>query len=62
MVLGSEEIEEGSEMAPDVEAAWTVEIDRRMLEIREGRAKLVNWEDVMARGYALIEAARRRQS
>lgn len=49
--------EDGGEMDPAVEAAWTAEIDRRMQEIREGRAKLVNWEDTMARMRAIVEEA-----
>jgi putative addiction module component (TIGR02574 family) len=41
----------------EYETEWTETIDRRMQEIREGRAKLVNWEDTMARARAIVEDA-----
>jgi putative addiction module component (TIGR02574 family) len=49
------------EETPHVEhlAEWTAVIERRLTEIREGRAKLVDGEEVIARAYARIEAARR---
>ncbi|MGQ0528387.1 MAG: addiction module protein [Panacagrimonas sp.] len=33
---------------PDVEAAWAREIERRVKELDEGRAKLIPWEQVKA--------------
>lgn len=33
----------------DVEAAWAVEIERRIAEVESGQAKTVSWEEVRAR-------------
>ena len=33
---------------PDVEAAWSEEIKRRVAEIDEGTVELIAWEDVRA--------------
>jgi putative addiction module component (TIGR02574 family) len=30
----------------DIEAAWSVEIERRLVEIEAGRVELIAWEDV----------------
>ena len=34
---------------PDAAAAWAAEIERRVREVEEGRAKLIPWEEVRAR-------------
>lgn len=31
---------------PDVEAAWSAEIERRLVEIDAGTVELIPWEDV----------------
>ena len=31
---------------PDVEAAWSAEIARRLVEIDAGTVELISWEDV----------------
>ena len=31
-----------------VEAAWTAELRRRLVELREGRAELIDWESARA--------------
>ena len=33
---------------PDVEAAWSAEIDRRLTEVEAGTVKLIRWEEVRA--------------
>jgi putative addiction module component (TIGR02574 family) len=33
---------------PDVEAAWSAEIERRLTEIDAGTVELIPWEDVRA--------------
>ena len=33
----------------DVEAAWAVEIERRIAEVESGEAKTVSWEDARTR-------------
>jgi putative addiction module component (TIGR02574 family) len=33
----------------DVEAAWAVEIERRIAEVESGEAKTVSWEEARAR-------------
>jgi putative addiction module component (TIGR02574 family) len=33
---------------PDVEAAWSEEIKRRVVEIEAGTAELISWDDVRA--------------
>jgi len=58
--LGDDGAEDRVDEKFEYEAEWTNEIDRRMKEIREGRAKLVDGEEVLARAYARVEAARRR--
>ena len=35
-----------SEPAPDVEAAWSAEIERRLVEIDAGTVELIPWDDV----------------
>ena len=38
-----------SEVDPDVEEAWRVEVERRLAELDAGTAKTVPWEVVKAR-------------
>lgn len=33
---------------PDVEAVWSAEIERRLIEIDAGTVELIAWEDVRA--------------
>ena len=49
--------DDGAEANFEYAAEWTAEIDRRVTEIREGRAKLVSWEDTMTRMRAIVEEA-----
>jgi putative addiction module component (TIGR02574 family) len=44
-----------SEIDPDVEEAWRVEIERRLAELDAGTAKTVPWEDVKAKLLRLTE-------
>lgn len=44
---------------PEWEAAWTAEIDRRVAEIREGRATLIDRDEAFARIRAAAERHRR---
>lgn len=44
-----------SEVDPDVEEAWRVEIERRLAELDAGIAKTVPWEDVKAKLLRLTE-------
>ena len=44
-----------SEIDPDVEEAWSVEIERRLAELDAGTAKTVPWEDVKAKLLRLTE-------
>ena len=37
---------------PEVKAAWSKEIERRIREIDEGTVELVDWEDVRAELFA----------
>lgn len=37
---------------PDVKAAWSREIERRVREIDDGTAELVDWEQVRAELFA----------
>jgi putative addiction module component (TIGR02574 family) len=56
-LLRSLEPDDGDALTPsEWEAAWAVEIDRRVREVREGRGQLVDGDDVMAE---LREIARR---
>ena len=41
-------LEDGSEPAEEVEAAWEQEIQQRVEEVKSGRAKLIPAEDVYA--------------
>jgi putative addiction module component (TIGR02574 family) len=34
---------------PDVEAAWAVEIERRLRDVQSGKVKLIPWEQVRRR-------------
>ena len=43
---------------PDVEAAWTAEIKRRLVEIDAGTVELIPWDDVRAE---LFGASERRE-
>lgn len=42
------EVLESLDSPEDVEAAWTVEIRRRLEEMRAGKAELVDWADARA--------------
>jgi putative addiction module component (TIGR02574 family) len=44
-----------SEVDPDVEEAWRVEIERRLAELDSGTAKTVPWEVVKAKLLQRIE-------
>ena len=44
-----------SEVDPDVEEAWRVEIERGVAELDAGTAKTVPWEDVKAKLLRLTE-------
>ena len=44
-----------SEVDPEVEEAWRVEIERRLAELDAGTAKTVPWEDVKAKLLRLTE-------
>ena len=35
-------------LEPDVEAAWSAEIGRRLVEIDAGTAELIPWDDILA--------------
>jgi putative addiction module component (TIGR02574 family) len=37
---------------PDVEAAWSEEIKRRLVEVDAGNVELISWEDVRAELFA----------
>lgn len=39
----------------DVEAAWAVEIERRIAEVESGEAKTVSWEEARARIKSTLE-------
>jgi putative addiction module component (TIGR02574 family) len=52
-------LEDSTVVEPGHDAAWTEVIDRRVSEIREGRAKLIDSDDAMARARAIIAARRR---
>lgn len=38
-----------------VQEAWTVEIERRISEVREGRVSLRSWDEVSAQLEALLD-------
>jgi len=38
-----------AEMAPEIEAAWMAEIERRLDEIKRGEAKMLDGEEVLQR-------------
>jgi putative addiction module component (TIGR02574 family) len=40
---------------PDIEEAWSVEIERRLVEIDAGSVELIPWEDVRAELFAEFE-------
>jgi putative addiction module component (TIGR02574 family) len=44
---------------PEIEAAWNVEIESRVTEIREGRAKAIPAEEVMKEARKKLHEARR---
>ncbi|HEY3120186.1 MAG TPA: addiction module protein [Vicinamibacteria bacterium] len=46
------------EKDPDVEAAWAIEIDRRLKEVDSGRVKLIPWEQVRRRLRATLKRGR----
>jgi putative addiction module component (TIGR02574 family) len=43
---------------PDVEAAWAIEIERRLRDVESGRVKLIPWEQVRRRLRAGLRRAR----
>ena len=45
---------------PEIEAAWNTEIESRVREIRQGRAKAIPAEEVMKEARRLSPAGRRR--
>jgi hypothetical protein len=54
-------LDEGADEDPAaVEAAWTVEIARRVQEVREGKAELHDARAVLAEARAIIETHRKR--
>jgi putative addiction module component (TIGR02574 family) len=44
-----------TEIDPDVEEAWRVEIERRLAELDEGTVKTVPWETVKAKLLQRVE-------
>lgn len=40
---------------PDVEAAWSAEIERRLVEIDAGTVELIAWDDVRSELFAESE-------
>ena len=40
---------------PDVEAAWSAEIERRLVEIEVGAAELIPWDDVRSELFGEFE-------
>jgi putative addiction module component (TIGR02574 family) len=44
-----------SEVDPDVEGAWRVEIERRMAELDSGAVQAVPWEEVRAKLFKRTE-------
>jgi len=44
---------------PDVEAAWAVEIERRLKDVDSGRTKLIPWETVRRRLRATLKRGRK---
>jgi len=53
-LLQSLEVEED----PDVEAAWAIEIERRLKEVESGRVKLIPWDRVRRRLRATLKRDR----
>ena len=43
---------------PDVEAAWAVEIERRLSDVESGKVKLVPWEKARKSLWAGLKRAR----
>lgn len=43
---------------PDVEAAWAIEIERRLKEVESGKVKLIPWEQVRRRLRATLRRGR----
>jgi putative addiction module component (TIGR02574 family) len=54
-----ESLDEG-EPDPDVEAAWALEIQRRLDQVNAGTAESIPWEEVRQRVLDQLKAARRR--
>ena len=46
----------------EIDAAWEVEVERRMTEIDEGKAELIPYENVMAEIRAMLKRPKRRKS
>ena len=49
-----ESLDEPLEDPADVEAAWLAEVQRRMREIADGSADLVDWDEVRAEALARL--------
>jgi putative addiction module component (TIGR02574 family) len=43
---------------PDIEAAWAIEIERRLKDVESGKVKLVPWETVRRRLRATLKRGR----
>ena len=50
-------IQEDRSQEQDIEAVWSIEIERRLVEIDEGTVELIPWEEVRAE---LFRSARMR--
>ena len=51
-----------SEEGPEIEAAWSIEIDRRIAEIESGEVETASWDEGRARiGAALASVVIRQQ-
>jgi putative addiction module component (TIGR02574 family) len=45
--------------APDVERAWVEVVERRYEDVKNGKARMIPADDVLAGGRALLDASRR---
>jgi hypothetical protein len=60
-LLRSLEPDDGTEVTGEQwEEAWSAEIDRRVQEVRDGTAELVDGEEVLRESRALLESHRDR--
>ena len=51
--------DEGEVTGDEWEAAWSAEIDRRVREVDDGSAELLDGDEVLAEGRAWLDAQRR---